>query len=310
MDPLVYYASHSPITDPGFQADRLAGLPATIEGLSQAARNVVLHYLGGERAGYSIPGDRLAEINLRFVEKMLARIGELDSRPFSEPRPPEKRLVGSCRDAAVLLCAMARQQGLPARVRVGFATYFSRHETNFYCSHVICEIWDTAQGRWRLVDPELEDELTRQENQIAFSAHDVPRDQFLVGGKAWQLCRSAKANPDHFGVAERAGWNLQGLPFVRGNLIQDLAALNKMELLNWDCWGLMLRNIGTHTPDELELLDRVAALTQNGAEALEQIRVIYEKGAQLKVPKVVNCYSPVGQPGVVSLGVQFNYFEL
>ena len=261
-------------------------------------QGLYIHYMGGERYGYEIPKGRLEEVNIRYIEKMLARIIELDDRPLTEHRPPEKRLVGCCRDAATLFCAMARYQGIPTRTRVGFAAYFTKLDPDFNCSHVVAEFWDSGEKRWRLVDAEL-DVLTIQENSILFDVVDVPRDQFLVGGKAWQMCRAGESDPNRFGVSGFG--EMKGLPFVRGNLIQDLAALNKMELLNWDCWGLMLRGMGPHTDEELRLLDKVAVLTQAGHEALPDIQALYEAEASLKVPGVFMCLSPVGAPSEVTL---------
>ena len=37
--------------------------------------------------------------------------------------------------------------------------------------------------------------------RIGFDPFDVPRDQFVVGGRAWQLCRAGEADPDTFGLA-------------------------------------------------------------------------------------------------------------
>ena len=52
---------------------------------------------------------------------------------------------------------------------------------------------------------------------------------------------------------------------MRGNVVRDLAAFAKRELLPWDGWGLMA---DMHESDaaELALLDRVAALTLAGDE--------------------------------------------
>lgn len=297
MDPLAYYATQSPVTDPGENAGLFAGLPSTIDGLCRVAQGLCIHYMDGETYGYEIPKERLPEIDTRYMEKMLARIIELDDRPLTEPRPPERRLVGCCRDFATLFCAMARDQGIPTRVRVGFAAYFTKSNPDFDVSHEIAEVWDSSKKRWRLVDPELDDR-TIQENNIQFDAHDVPRDQFLVAGKAWQMCRAGEADPNRFGIG-----NIKGLGIIRGNMIQDLAAQNKMELLNWDCWGLMLRDIGTHTDEELRMLDEVATLTQAGNEALSELRSIYEAEADLKVPRVVKCYSPVGETADVRLAI-------
>ncbi|WP_269803231.1 transglutaminase domain-containing protein [Streptomyces sp. Go-475] len=39
------------------------------------------------------------------------------------PRPPEHRVVGTCRHFAILACAFLRARGIPARARCGFGTY-------------------------------------------------------------------------------------------------------------------------------------------------------------------------------------------
>ena len=297
MDPLAYYATQSQITDPGKHAGLFADLPNTIDGLCKVVQGIYIHYNEGEMYNYQIPGARLPEINIRYVEKMLARIAELDTRPLTETRPPEKRLVGYCRDAATLFCAMARHQGIPARHRVGFATYFAGTSLDLPGSHEIAEYWDTDEGCWRLVDPHL-DALTIQKNNIQFDLCDVPQEQFLVGGKAWQMCRAGDADPNGFGIGD-----FRGLWFIRNNMIQDLAAQNKMEPLNWDNWGLMLKDMETHTEEEWRLLDQVAALTQASNEAFTEMRAIYEAEIGLKVPRVIKSYSPVGAPCEVTLPI-------
>ena len=295
MDPLDFYATQSPITDPGGHAHRFVDLPTDVERLCRVVQGLILHYRSGHLFNCPIQVDRLPEIDLRDVAKMLDRIVELDDRALVEPRPPEKRLVGCCRDFATLFCAMARSRGVPARVRVGFATYFAE---DFCHDHEIVEVWDTAERRWRLIDPEIGEEY-RAVTPLSFDARDVPRDQFLVGGLVWQLCRESKARPEAFGVGpdeEAKGWW-----FIRHKLIQDLAAQNKQELLLWDCWGLMEDR---PTDTDLALLDGVAILTQGGNEAFAGVRAVYEREPGLRVPPVVNSYSPVAPPGKVVLALQ------
>jgi hypothetical protein len=146
------------------------------------------------------------------------------------------------------LCSSARWRVIKVspRARVGFATYFTESGPGFNDSHEVAEYWDSREKRWRLVDPGLDD-LTIQGNNIQFDVRDVPRDQFLVAGKAWQLCRAGKAAPEEFGFSGFA--EMKGLWFIRANLILDLAALNKMELLLWDTWGLMLSQCKRITSD-------------------------------------------------------------
>lgn len=294
MNPLEFYATQSRITDPGPHAHRFADLPSDVERLCQVVQGLILHYRSGPLHNYLIQADRLSEIDLRYVARMLDRIFALDDRPLLEPRRPEKRLVGCCRDFAALFCSMARARGIPARARVGFATYFAE---DFCHDHEIVEVWDAAKRRWRLVDPEISEEL-HPANPLSFDARDVPRDQFLVGGLVWQLCRERRIVPEKFGVGpdeEAKGWW-----FIRHKLIQDLAAQNKQELLLWDCWGLMEDG---PTETDLALLDGVATLTQGGNDAFAGLRAVYEREPGLKVPPVVNSYSPVAPPARVALGV-------
>jgi hypothetical protein len=300
MDPLAYYATQSPITDPGKNVGLFVNLPDDIEGLCRVVQGLYVHFHGLEH--YGISDERLPEINTRYVEKMLARIVEMDDRPLTEPRSPNKRLVGCCHDADVLFCALSRHQGIPTRTRVGFASYLNNSPPDFNASHTVVEYWDLSEQRWRLVDVDQcwrvvgLDGFVPGEHDIGFDVYDVPRDQFLVAGKAWQMCRTDEADPNRFGLE-----GMKGLWFIRGNLILDLAAQNKMELLLWDAWGLMLKDMETYTEEEWQLLDKVAVLTRAGNEAFAEMRAIYEEEIGLKVPPVVKCYSPVGKPSEVTL---------
>ena len=112
---------------------------------------------------------------------------------------------------------------------------------------------------------------------IPFDRQDVPRDQFLVGGKAWQLCRSGQADPETFGI-----FDMHGLGFVRGNLVRDVASLNKMELLPWDCWGVILHE-QLDNPEDLAALDEVAALTAGDVPDLELVRSRYDMDLRFRV---------------------------
>jgi len=187
---------------------------------------------------------------------------------------------------------MARHQGIPVRARVGFATYFS---PGFHVDHEILEWWDAAQRRWQLLDPELSERHVAH-FKIGFDPFDVPRDRFLVGGRAWQLCRMGEADPDTFGLDPRLP-QPRGVRFVRGHVVQDLAALNKVELLLWDVWGVMQA-----APDAaLALLDEAAERTQ-AADGFAGVRRLYATPG-LTVPGRATCLSPARGPHEVVVKV-------
>jgi hypothetical protein len=79
---------------------------------------------------------------------------------------------------------------------------------------------------------------------------------------------------------------LSGLWFIAGNVVRDLASLNKMEMLPWDVWGLMKMTDAGITDEKKALLDRVAALTLKGDDAFGDLREVYESDSRLQVPPV------------------------
>jgi hypothetical protein len=292
MEITTYYTQQSELTTPNEYVHLFANLPGEIPELCRVVQGLVLHYFN-EAASE----DRADEKNLRYVEKMLARLVELADSPLTEARPPQKRMIGCCRDFATLFCAMARHKGIPTRVRVGFAAYFN---PDFHHDHVVAECWDAIAQRWHLVDPVLEDRHIKK-YRTQFDQHDVPRDQFIVGGAAWQKCRSGQADPDTFGFKPES--RFKGWWFIRDKLVQDLAALNKRELLLWDYWGLSLRDL---TAEDRDLLDQVAIITQEDNAHFDDLRELYNREADLKVPLIVESYTSNNEPVNVRLALTEN----
>ena len=82
-DVLADYAQPAPMTAPGAHASLFAGLPREVPALVACVQGLVLHVFWAERYGVSLGEERKAEVQIRPVERKLARILELD------PRPPE-----------------------------------------------------------------------------------------------------------------------------------------------------------------------------------------------------------------------------
>ena len=270
---LTYYSQQGPMSDPGEHAHFFEDLPDSLADLAQMVRGVTVHVFWADRYGLKVPAERMDELQLRSLERRLARTLELEARPLNQLRGLDKRLLGNCRDHSLLLASLLRHQGIPARARCGFGAYFM---PDHFEDHWVTEYWNREQDRWVLVDAQL-DAIQRKILGIGFDPLDVPRDQFIVGGKAWQMCRSGAQDPDKFGI-----FDMHGLGFVRGNLVRDVAALNKMELLPWDCWGVILHE-QIDDPDDLCMLDEVAALTARDEPNFEAVRSSYEADARLHV---------------------------
>lgn len=276
-NPLVYYAQPGMMTSTNGQSALLKGLPAEIPALCKVVQNVLVHIFWMDRYGVQAPDERKQrEVNLRRASSCLAYVQAMDNRMITIPRPVEKRVIGNCRDFSVLLCTLLRHQGIPARARCGFGTYFT---PDHYEDHWVCEYWNEDQSRWVLVDAQL-DELQSGVLQIDFDPTDVPHDRFLTAGRVWQKCRTGEIDPDKCGI-----FDMHGLWFVSGNLLRDFASLNKVELLPWDIWGMM--GVMEQPAENLELLDRVAALTLAGNENFAEVRALYEGDDRLRVPPTI-----------------------
>ncbi len=285
MNAIGYFSVHGRMSDPGEHVALFNDMPHDIEALCRILQGAMIHANWLNRYGVELPGERFAELQLRHVSAMLARIVELDPRPLAEARPMDRRLLGNCRDLSLMLTSILRHQGVPARARCGFGRYF---RAGHYEDHWVCEYWNGELQRWVLVDPQLDD-VQRQVLGVKFDPTDVPRDQFLTAGEAWRMCRTGLADAARFGI-----FDMRGPWFIRGNLVRDVAALNKVELLPWDSWGLAEADDEGLSSADLSLLDRAANLTHGDVPRWDAVHQLYESDERLRVPAVIQSYTEAG----------------
>jgi hypothetical protein len=284
-----FYAGQSRVTEPGKFATRVQAVPGSLSAMRKAARQLVFHYRAdGPFAENGIAAERIAEIDTRYAADMLARIFELSDVPLAADRKPCERLVGCCRDFTVFFLAILRAHGVPARARVGFAAYFL---PGWYLDHVVAEVWDEVEQRWRLVDAELADDHA-DPTGTPLDVEDLTRSQFLTGAAAWQACRDGSADPERFCVSPDLDIPLtRGLRYVRHNLILDLAALTGREMVLWDNWGWS--ELDELSPSQLAVLDDLAAAIIRDAP-LAELMSFYERDG-LRVPAEITSYSPASE---------------
>jgi hypothetical protein len=264
--PMEYFKSQSVVTEPGEDVALYEGLPGDAASLAGIVPGVMAHIFMDPIMGNPIPEERKKEVSLRTVAAKLERIKELDSRPLKEARPFDKKLVSNCRDYSVLLCSMLRHQGIPARVRSGFATYFTPGK---YEDHWIVEYWNQKENRWVRVDSQLRPEAVKF-LKIDFNPLDVPQDKFITGSEMWVKCRKGEVDPELCGIQQ-----FKGLWFVRGEMMRDMLCLNKLELLPWDCNELM-KDDHKPTVTEYQLLDKAAELMNGGDKTFAAMQKFYQ----------------------------------
>ena len=262
------------LSDAGLWALQFAALPDDVAGLAKVLQGLLIHEHLADVYGITLSERQRGEPHVRGAGEILERIAVHDSRPLTYPRPPGERFAGCCRHYVLMLVAMLRSKGIAARARCGFGAYFAKDR---FVDHWVTEYFDAAQGRWVLVDAQIDDRQ-RALFGIDFDTLDVPREKFLVAGDAWRLCRDGRADPQAFGVLDMAG-----LWFIASNVIRDVAALNNREMLPWDVWGGM-----TLADSEIDLafIDRLARLTREPDRHQDELRTVYAD-PRVAVPSTV-----------------------
>jgi hypothetical protein len=137
---------------------------------------------------------------------------------------------------------------------------------------------------------------------LNFTPRDLKEDEFLPAGKVWSLCRKGEIDPEKCGIGcpIRPEWgidSLYGLWFVRGQLLRDFAALNKVETvpylvrvakgLTWSSWRLVAARDEQLTSDDWNLLDRIAELSLSPDANLLSIRQTYASHPDLQAPEEI-----------------------
>ncbi|HWQ83298.1 MAG TPA: transglutaminase domain-containing protein [Anaerolineales bacterium] len=264
---LAYYTQPGLFTQIDDYAHLFKQFPVGIPERVARVQGLLLNVLWAESYGVTPGEQREDELNLRTVPEKLQRILELDGQALTVTRTAENRLLGNSRDYATLLVAILRLGGLPARARCGFATFF---RTGRYEDYWVVEYWDKDQQRWVMVASQI-DAYQRSGMGIEWDQFDMPGGLFVSGGRSWLACRMGEADPDDFGVFE-----FKGLDFVRGNLLRDVLALNKVEPLPWDVWGYLETPVAQLKEHELEGFDQLAALTLDPDANFDTLREVYE----------------------------------
>ncbi|WP_297910167.1 transglutaminase-like domain-containing protein [Thiomonas sp.] len=192
-------------------------------------RNVLVHFRSDvPRLDGTVSESRRDEVDSRRVERMLAGILRLDPSPLSTLRPVTHRLLATCRDFSVLLCAMMRHKGIPARVRYGFTHLYYQPKLPLH-DHVLTEYWNG--DAWSLAECRL--------HACPVPPHgiwqgNIPPTLFLSGAQAWRSIRSGDRDARMFSglrYDRDMGWRN-----VRKLLMFDAAALSGNEPLLWDRW--------------------------------------------------------------------------
>lgn len=300
---LAFYRGHSPITNPGPCIGYMQALPNNIAQLVDILGGICAHFERDlDDMQLQLPAERLPEVDLRFVGKILARILELDPRPLDQARPLLQRHMGTCRDISVVYCSMLRTLGIPARARYGF-TPFRMKRDKPWMDHVLVEYWSSADQQWKYCDPRLSRELRERHNIYSVDPIDIPAENFVSGAQAWLMCQES----------EQAALRLSGLKFdaafgmwkARNLFLYDLTSLSGNEPLMWDAWGYILANkpwVRPRGSAQFRQLNQLAQLDPCDPEQWLELLNQYHECRNIRASKTIKACSHINGDHYVTIG--------
>lgn len=274
-------ARHSAFSDPGRHGRLLRELSG-IEEICTAVSNLVLHY---RAEAHLLRDDRRDEINSRWVSTILDLDQARHPGRLLDPRPPDDRVAGCCRDHSLLAVAALREQETAARTRVGFTSYFPG-PPDFRGDHVVAEWWNGT--RWQRFDPELEP------GSRSFDVRDLPTGEgapFETAAEVWAGFRAGRLDPARYGVAPNS--ELSGPGFIRTYVIMEVLHRYGHEALLWDEVGT-----GITDPETDEIAGLLLAADAGDLAAEDQLEQRFRADPALRPGRTVTQLSPYGDPPI------------
>ncbi|WP_413701993.1 transglutaminase-like domain-containing protein [Psychromonas sp. KJ10-10] len=269
---LDFYLLHSEVSEVKDFKALIQTLPNNMSDICSFIQNNLIHSYWIDCYGCEIEDAiRFSDMQIRNANDILKQSELKSGGSLVDKHLSKNKVVSICRDFSLLLCSILREKGVPARIRCGFCKYLTPGR---YEDHWVCEYWNELQLRWVMVDGQL-DNVHYDRLKFSFDKYDVPASEFMYAGEAWRMCRDQEADAESFGI-----FNLSGYSFIKGNLVRDLFALSKIELMAWDTgWGI-LTNTGLPNKVECELLDHLAILSscsdcfgaRNAIESLDELK--------------------------------------
>jgi hypothetical protein len=246
---------HSFWSDPGRWRTRLHELPRDPTAIPDALENLVIHHAIARHMGIGVPEAAEPDRNLRTVARIIAALVERDTRALTGHRHISSYFYGTCHDFALLSAGTLREYGVPARLRVGYASYSVPGKWE---DHWVCEY--KTGDRWALLDGQL-GPIARDSFKIAFSVADIPPTGWRSAASIWRAIRAGTVDESTCGVSFVG---IHGRWFVASAVHRDAAALAGIECLPWDYWG-----IGRHFLETFEVTEDEAHQIDALAEALD-----------------------------------------
>lgn len=204
---LDFYKQTSPYTELGLYKDFARSLTNDIKELCLLQRMQIIHPIAFKnnkiRTSKNCFWGDMTKISNKYLLReddilptaisMLAELLRKNDN-YSLEREAKDKIFVTCRGQAILLAAILKSKGIPARVRSGFASY--TNDDRIYLDHWITEYFDKESNKWIFVDADC-----CCNDDIDFDIYDIPRDKFLTAAEVWRIYRNNKIDSLKLGHA-------------------------------------------------------------------------------------------------------------
>lgn len=279
---LEHYRAFGSFTYPGLYQERLiSDLPADLREVGRLVRLQLIHKmtLYMARAGRhvnpaygdvsSVPWYRQGEDDyFPTVAAMLAELYRRDARGFVVDRAVEHKLILTCRFVAMLMAAILKARGIPARVRPGYAPYIHPERIE---DHWITQYWQEQEQRWITIDVDTSFE------QRPFDPFDMPATAFDFAARAWLAVREGAASANAYRF-----YGDSALPELATQVVCDLHCLMHNEIPYTQYPAYVASDFAG---EKLQAIDALARLLLEPDENFSRLQTIWETNRDFRLLK-------------------------
>lgn len=285
---LEHYRKTSTYTYAGAYGEYFRSLPDDIPMLGRLVCGQVIHRVtlkeGNTNANATLlygDMDRYPWYRMRCEDDVLltalamtAELFRMDGRGFVRDRKTEDKIVVTCRYVSVLMSAILKAKGIPARCRAGFAPYFREGVS---MDHWINQYYSREEGRWITFDADG----FYEESGMPLTQYDIPQESFDWVAQAYLAVRRGETDGKQFLYADCLG--TCSLPALIRYLIYDFHALMNQELTYTFLPAYLDGRLERLTEEELGELDLLAGWMAEPDRYFGELCGLWERERKLRI---------------------------
>lgn len=234
--------------------------------------NADLRY--GDMTRYPWHRMRCEDDVLLTAAAMTAELFRMDERGFVKDRAVEHKIVVCCRYVAVLMTAILKAKGIPARCRAGFAPYFDKGKS---WDHWITQYWSKEENRWISIDADAFFDV----EALGFDPYNIPENQFDWAAETWLGIRRGTKDGSRFLYAD--GLGTHSLKAAVRYLFYDFHALMNQELTFSFLPAFLVHKMDALTEEDMQEFDRLAQWMLQPKENFDRLVSLWEHERKYRI---------------------------